>query len=55
MPPPNSAELQAKTNNISLSLSTPKDKPLSIEVDSSYCLGCKCSLYIGSLKGYINK
>ena len=71
MPPPNSAELQAnckgclvgqflniginKPNNISLPLSTLKNEPLSVEVDSGYCLDHKYSLYIKSLKGYANK
>ena len=40
---------------MSLLLSTFRDEPLLVEIDGGYCLGCKCSLYIRSLKGYTNK
>ena len=44
-----------KLDNISLPLSTPKDEPLLVEMESGYFLGCKYNLYIKSLKGYTNK
>ena len=65
MPPPNRAEPQINYKGCSvgqfldMGINTPnnitRDKPPSAEVDGSYCLGRKCSLYIRSLKGYTNK